>query len=578
MRFRKIRAAARRTVFAVLALCFCVSVNILPAGAQNQTERIFGSTRYETAMLCADRAMAATGAEGLESIIIASGTDFADALGGSYLSCEKNAPILLSKNGKNDAELLSYISQKLSPGGTVYILGGEKAVPLSVESGLSEYNVRRLAGADRYATNIAILTECGVAGGELLVCTGRDFADSLSASATGRPIMLVNSARGRLTDGQRAYLCSAGFEKITVLGGEAAVGKSLAEELSACAPVFRIGGADRYETSVLIAREYFADPEGVVLAYGRNYPDGLCGGLLGNRLGYPVVLAENSRADAARSYTLEKDISCGTVLGGSGLISEATVEYIFAREPRPERIVYGLSGRGRELEAYRFGTGENVFVLSFCVHGFEDEYDRDGKALVYVAEQLMAEIPGWDCEEWSIYVLPCCNPDGLNEGYTNNGPGRCTVSSYLEDGTLTFEKGADINRCFPTAWRANSDPRYYNGTAPLACAEAKALAEFIETVKGEGENYLVDVHGWYWQTLTSDGKNGALARAFNEKFPENSWKDVKGGMGYFSAYAASLGYDSCLFEIPSVAESFEEFTAGTYTRRFISVIKALVEG
>lgn len=577
------KKSARRAGAFFLVLCLLGAFVFAPGACRAlesdvSVERIFGSTRYQTAMLCAERAAAVSGEAGTDSVIVASGLDFADALGGSYLASAKGAPILLSKNGSNNGELWSYIKDNLSPGGTVYILGGEMAVPASLEEGLSDFSVKRLFGKDRYATNVSILNECGLTGDELLVCTGTGFADSLSASATGKPILLVNSQKGALTDGQRTYLSGAGFERITVLGGEGAVGRGLAEELSAYAPVTRIGGADRYETSVLVAEAYFDSPEGIVLACGQNYPDGLCGGLLANRLGHPVILAEDRHADRARSYVLERDIFSGFVLGGTGLISDATVEYIFSREQDPQRIVYGYSAMGKELEAYRFGRGENVFVLTFCLHGFEDAYDRDGAALVHVAERLMEEIPEWSCEDWSIYVLPCCNPDGLHDGHTNDGQGRCTVGSFLSDGTLTLDRGVDMNRNFPTGWRQVTTDRNYSGPEPLSCPESKALGEFIANVKGAELNYLVDVHGWYWETLTSDGEYGTLSSAFRRQFPYNAWSRITTRSGYFATYAATLGYTSCLFEIPSTEYSLEDFVAGTYTDRFISVIKDLVDG
>ena len=73
------------------------------------------------------------GMEEFSHVIIANGENFADALAGSYLAVEKNAPILLT-NGKDDniAELHAYIKENVAEGGKVYILGGEGAVPAEV--------------------------------------------------------------------------------------------------------------------------------------------------------------------------------------------------------------------------------------------------------------------------------------------------------------------------------------------------------------------------------------------------------------------------------------------------------------
>ena len=118
-------------------------------------------------------------------------------------------------------------------------------------------------------------------------------------------------------------------------------------------------------------------------------------------------------------------------------------------------------------------------VLGFAIHGYEDNWSRDGGALVYTANQLMqkldqnmATVRDYD---WSIYVLPCMNPDGLMDGYTHNGPGRCTTT-YLNGSKLVSGRGIDMNRSFPTRWTSYTGNRNFNGSAPLASKESAALA------------------------------------------------------------------------------------------------------
>ena len=79
----------------------------------------------------------------------------------------------------------------MNENGTIYILGGTGVVTQRFAESLGKYSVKRLAGSDRYETNQAILNEAGVSKQDILVCSGKDFADSLSASGTGEPILLV---------------------------------------------------------------------------------------------------------------------------------------------------------------------------------------------------------------------------------------------------------------------------------------------------------------------------------------------------------------------------------------------------
>ena len=207
-------------------------------------------------------------------------------------------------------------------------------------------------------------------------------------------------------------------------------------------------------------------------------------------------------------------------------------------------VVYGRSGSGQyDLMAFRFGEGENVLLMTFAVHGYEDRYPRDGMELTELANRL---IKRWDenpPEGWTVYVVPCANPDGLYLGKSNNGPGRCTVTS--DSGA-----GMDINCCFPYSFRAYDHARNYNGDAPLQCAEARALAALAESIRGEGLNISVDVHGWCGQILTTGGKN-RLFDAFAAEFPDNDYESLENGFGYFSAWCGyELGYEACLLELP----------------------------
>lgn len=295
-------------------------------------QRISGPTRYETGTRIADKLKQTLGVTAFENIIIASGTNFADALAGSYLSAVKHAPILLSRSGSaaaeaQNSELITYIRSNLAGSGTVYILGGTAAVPQSLENLLTEAGIRvmRLRGATRYETNLRILEEAGVSGNtEILVCTGTNFADSLSASALGKPILLVNNKIGELTDGQLDYLENLSGTTYTIIGGTGAVSADLAEDLASYGRVVRLSGKTRYETSVLVAKTYFNAPSSMVLAYAANYPDGLCGGALAYAIRVPLILTANKYETAAETYAAENRIRTGMVLGGASLISDDT--------------------------------------------------------------------------------------------------------------------------------------------------------------------------------------------------------------------------------------------------------------
>ena len=312
-----------------------------PTPIKSNVTRIYGDNRFETAFKVADELKTVLGVEKFENIIVASGTSFADALSGSYLATVKNAPILLSYDDTYDQMVRDYIAENLAENGTVYILGGEAAVAASMDDALisSGVSVKRLAGANRFDTNLAILAEAGVENEEILVCTGTNFADSLSASATGKPILLVYNESGKLTEEQAKYLAQLDGCTFTVIGGEAAVSVDLENAVAAYGTTKRIAGENRFQTSVAIAETYMSNPENVVLAYAGNYPDGLCGGVLAHAMQAPLVLTMTGYESDACAYVNAVKAKTGVILGGSGLISDNSIVNIFNLTDALEIIV-----------------------------------------------------------------------------------------------------------------------------------------------------------------------------------------------------------------------------------------------
>lgn len=299
---------------------YCDEVNPNYIPPENELWRIAGTDRFDTSFLVAEQMKKYLGVDKFDAIVVASGKDFADALSGSYLAAVRNAPILLSYKDPQNAKVQEYIRNNLAPGGTVFVLGGTAAVPQSLVDGLSDVKVKRLAGANRFETNLAVLKEAGVApNAAVLVCTGSDFADCLSAAATGRPILLVHKD---LTSAQKNYLSTLANETYYIIGGENAVKPKVYDGLVTLGTTYRLSGKNRYETSVQVAEIFFDNPDAAVLAYARNFPDGLCGGALAASMGTPLILTDNKYYSYAVEYSRQKGIYGGYVLGGAALVAD----------------------------------------------------------------------------------------------------------------------------------------------------------------------------------------------------------------------------------------------------------------
>ena len=189
---------------------------------------------------------------------------------------------------------------------------------------LGDYTVERLAGGNRYETNLKILKAANVKeGSELIVATGTNFADSLSASAAKLPILMVKKA---LTADQKAFLGTMKPSKIYIVGGESADVPAVEAELKAYGNPVRLAGDNRRETSIKVAEAFAKDSKVAVVASAANFPDGLCGGPLAAALDAPLILTTDKNYKEADTYMNTKGITAGYVLGGtSALIDDAVV-------------------------------------------------------------------------------------------------------------------------------------------------------------------------------------------------------------------------------------------------------------
>lgn len=291
----------------------------------NKQIRLAGSDRYETAYAVAEQMKLNKGESKFKNVVVASGDNYPDALSGNYLAFTKNAPMLLTNQYEVD-NTAEYIKNSIEPNGTVYILGQTSAVPESLEQKLQGINIKRIGGSDRFETNLLILKEARVHGEELIVCSGLNFPDAVSASAANRPILLADD---KLSVSQKNYLSTIDPLKVYFIGGDKAVPKAVRDEFTG--NTVRLAGSDRFETSRLIAENLFpSHQDRVILASGLNFPDALVGGAFNQDTRVPVLLVGPDFADAynAKKFVSENGTKSLILLGGKLSISDEIANYI----------------------------------------------------------------------------------------------------------------------------------------------------------------------------------------------------------------------------------------------------------
>lgn len=170
----------------------------------------------------------------------------------------------------------------------------------------------RLAGDDRYETAVDVSQQGYPDGADVVyVASGENFPDGLAAAPAaaheGGPLLLTS--RAALNDVVMDEIERLAPERIVIVGGEPTLTAAVEDALEPLATtVDRVAGADRYETSRLIAAYAFDASESAFMATGRAFPDALTAGSAAGSIGAPVILVDGTAAglDAATVAELDR--------------------------------------------------------------------------------------------------------------------------------------------------------------------------------------------------------------------------------------------------------------------------------
>lgn len=293
----------------VLLTASMVMSSFTPVLAEGQNkikvDRIAGADRYETSAKISQQ----TFPNHIKTIVLASGENFADSLVAGSLANKKNAPVLLTKRDNLPKVIKDEIA-RLNPE-EVIIVGGEKSVNVK---GLK--NVKRLAGTNRFETSVQVYKYLNP-NGKVALASGLNFADALCAT----PLSTKENLPMILTDGQNLPKGITKDNVALIYGGEKSVNVKGLENVK------RLAGTDRYETALIIAKEY-GNLDKFVLADGRNYPDALSVSSLAHKNDEPILLTEPNRTDFIRKIIKENNTQQITVVGGEQSVSPNQVEKI----------------------------------------------------------------------------------------------------------------------------------------------------------------------------------------------------------------------------------------------------------
>lgn len=295
--------------------------------------RAAGETRYATMASLLPKAPWKAG----RTVVLASGSNYPDALAAASLAGAYDAPIVLTEPNSLSVDAADMIEQ-LSPK-VIYVVGGEAAVSKAAVDTAAYYaadgcKVFRIAGDTRLETSLAIakrVRQKSTASDTLIVATGFNYADALSVSpfafAYKAPIFLCGS--NGLSADAISYISGAGFKRAILVGGTVAVPERVKQQLSSVGissgSITRLAGATRYETSATImsyAVNAGMNVSNVYLATGKNFPDALAAGPVAGKLRAPLLLVDPGIEYAHTVLANYRgNVNVATVVGGTSAVS-----------------------------------------------------------------------------------------------------------------------------------------------------------------------------------------------------------------------------------------------------------------
>lgn len=212
--------------------------------------------------------------------------------------------------------------------------------------------VDRYGGADRYETAAKVCdagwnTNTDYA----VIVSGENYPDALSAAPLAKkydaPILLTGSEV--LNPYTSSELARLNVKNVFIIGGKSVVSQSIQDALKAKGiKVTRLGGADRYETALQVAKKLGKSGE-VALVNGSNFRDGMSIASIAAMKGMPIILiGENYMPPSVKKY-----------LGNTTKMDQIYV--IGDKNTISDNVIKGLSN------VKRIGTGnvygENVSII-----------------------------------------------------------------------------------------------------------------------------------------------------------------------------------------------------------------------
>lgn len=235
-----------------------------------------------------------------DTIIVASGEIYNDALSGTPLAYVNGAPLLLTSMNSLPSSTQTVVNE-IKPTHAI-ILGGTGSVSTNVETQLQNLGVttiERISGANRFEVSANIAERLGHIDSETaLIVSGLVYSDALTASSPaashGMPLLQVET-NSIPTSIQNYINNHPEITKFVIVGGSGTVSDTVKTQLSQLRPgatIDRVDGVNRYEVGINVIDYFDMNVDFLTFNNGTDFPDAMSSGPLAAYLGSAILLTD----------------------------------------------------------------------------------------------------------------------------------------------------------------------------------------------------------------------------------------------------------------------------------------------
>lgn len=310
-----------------------------------------------------------------DMVMLVRGDGHADLTVAMPISSTLNVPLLIADKNVVTSPIVNEIV-RLRPK-RILIVGGTTGISTVAEKSLGEdYEVIRIAGANRYETSALLNAYAYKMAKKAIVVDGRNLWDCVTIITYAmKERVPVVFAHNTLPTVSIDLLRSLGIKNTLVVGGTRSVGDHAFASLPN--PV-RIAGKDRFETSELFAKQFFPDIARLIVTAGSQTEDVMTALFRTKEFNRHLLLSSQSRGALASMFPrLQHIIFQGSNLKSSSYDPIDPVVY-YVPHPDDESLSMGTAIRA-DIE-----DGREVYVV-MLTHG------RKSSTRTKVNQKLIAE-------------------------------------------------------------------------------------------------------------------------------------------------------------------------------------------